>query len=191
MIDLRRRRMLMGVGAASLVSAVLYGLPLEAAPARPVRRAGRGASRDRNEMALVAAVAETIIPATDTPGAIGAGVPDFIAMMYSDWMLPDEQVKFKSGLSEFEAQARQRFGRVFARCTPAQQVELVSAWDTAVMAHPPHPGQPKPPYALFKALTVVGYYTSKVGQEQELKTEMHAGQQVPGGPVMMTIPFKI
>lgn len=191
MIDLSRRRVLAGAGIGALVAAGLYGLPRDAMPARPVCHSGNGACLSEDEVALVAAMAETIIPATDTPGAIGAEVPAFIAMMFADWMTPQEQATFRAGLAGFDTDARARHGKPLARCSKRQQADLVQALDAAAMAKPPHHGEPKSAYALFKALTVVGYYTSKVGQEQELKTEMSAGQFVPGGPVMMTIPLKI
>jgi hypothetical protein len=39
-------------------------------------------------------MAEGILPATDTPGARAAGVPDFIATLFNEWMLLEEQQAF-------------------------------------------------------------------------------------------------
>ena len=48
----------------------------------------------------VATLAELIIPTTSTPGAIVAGVPQFIAMMVSDWYTEAERSIFMAGLDD-------------------------------------------------------------------------------------------
>src|SRR5215470_7063498 len=52
-----------------------------------------------DERRFVDALAEGILPATDTPGARAAKVPEFIAMMFDEWMLVDEQRAFRAGLA--------------------------------------------------------------------------------------------
>jgi hypothetical protein len=163
------------------------GAILDRGPAEP----GTAARLDENEQALVAAMAEGIIPATDTPGAQGAGVPAFITLLFAEWFLPEEQIAFRKGLKSFEAASQAQFKRGFVELTPEQQLTLLNAWDREVArarnAGPP----PYPPFAQFKSLTVVGYYTSEVGQTQELKTVLDAGESDPNGPVMMPVPFRL
>ncbi|MEL7113627.1 MAG: gluconate 2-dehydrogenase subunit 3 family protein, partial [Pseudomonadota bacterium] len=50
-----------------------------------------------NEKDAVAALCETIIPTTDTPGAIAAGVPDYIEFMLSEWYDKEERTRFLVG----------------------------------------------------------------------------------------------
>jgi hypothetical protein len=188
-----RRQLIVGMGMAA-VALPSYSYGLEAVRDvldRGPSGAGAAVRLDANEQGLIAAMAEGIIPATDTPGALGAGVPDFMSMLFSDWLLPDEQTAFRTGLKTFDAASQARFGRSFSNCSQAQQTTLLTEWDheaaAARRAGPP----PYPPFAQFKALTVVGYYTSEVGQNQELHTVLDAGERDPNGPVMMPVPFRL
>jgi nitrous oxide reductase len=67
MIELDRRQMLEGLGA--LIG--LAALPAEALAAV----AGKAPSLDKPTTALATAFADTLIPQTDTPGAVQAGSP--------------------------------------------------------------------------------------------------------------------
>lgn len=188
-----RRQLIFGAGltAAVVLPAGIYGVPRLMARDEAGERGDILPPMDHDETLLVAAMAEGIIPATDTPGAIGAGVPAFIAMLFADWMMRDEQETFRAGLKAFDADAKARFGKGFCGCTAAQQLDLLTAWDKDVAAARAKGTADLPPFARFKSLTVVGYYTSQVGQEQELKTTMDGGQDDPEGPQMMPLPFKL
>ena len=50
------------------------------------------------QRAAVSALSDRVIPTTDTPGAIAAGVPDFIEKMLADWALPGDRVPIIAGL---------------------------------------------------------------------------------------------
>src|SRR5258705_9295502 len=145
---------------------------------------------DTNELAFVGALAEGIIPATETPGAIGAGVPQFVGLLFTDWFTREEQIDFRSGLAALSRASQAKCSRVFASCDPAQQQALLSDWDKDAFADRPHDA-PKPFFRRFKELTIIGYYTSEVGQNQELKAEFGGGQDVPGGPVSQPPPFRM
>ena len=51
---------------------------------------------------VVAAVVDIIIPRTDTPGALDAGVPRFIAQMFRDVYSKAEQARYLGALAAFE-----------------------------------------------------------------------------------------
>jgi hypothetical protein len=190
---LSRRQLMIGMGmAAAALPSYFYGVQtIGAILDRGPAESGRADQLTEKERALVAAMAEGIIPVTDTPGAQGAGVPAFIALLFSEWFLPEEQIAFRKGLQSFEAASQTQFKRSFVDLTPEQQLTLLNAWDREVArartAGPP----PYPPFAQFKSLTVVGYYTSEVGQTQELHTVLDAGESDPDGPVMMPVPFRL
>ena len=54
-----------------------------------------------------------IIPATDTPGAIGAGVPAFIRQMLAEWGSQRRAPRLPSVLEAIEKQAWSKFGAAF------------------------------------------------------------------------------
>jgi gluconate 2-dehydrogenase gamma chain len=142
-----------------------------------------------DERRFVDALAEGILPETDTPGARAAKVPEFIAMLFDEWMLVDEQRAFRAGLAALEAECTQLKGRAFADCTPVEQLALLEQWDEAASQAPPGPQAPF--FRRFKSLVVTAYYTSEVGQVDELKIQFGAGQDSAAGPVMSAPPFGI
>ncbi len=190
--SLSRRRLLIGLGLAGAASAGIYGIPrlrelFERGPAAP---AAAGALTPA-ELALVAAMAEGIVPTTDTPGAAEAGVPAFIALLFSEWFSAAEQSAFRTGLQSFDTASRSRFGRDYTACTVEQQQTLLVEWDDAVADARASRAAVLPPFAQFKSLTVIGYYTSQVGQQQELQTVLDGGENEPGGAVMMPVPLTL
>ena len=146
-------------------------------------------SLDAAELRLVDAMAEGILPATDTPGARAAGVPDFIATLFNEWMLLDEQRAFREGLAAAVADCTRTYSRAFDACTPEQQLALLERWDGEAMAL--RPDAPQPFFRRFKHLVVAAYYTSQVGQQQELKIQFGAGQEESTGPIMRPPPFTV
>lgn len=143
-----------------------------------------------SEMKLVDALAEGILPATDTPGARAAGVPAFVGLLFAEWMYRDEQQAFRDGLAALAADARSKTGRAFDDCAPAQQLELLKGWDAAAFAPAPHDAPP-PFFRRFKTLVVVGYYTSEVGQVQELQVQFGGGEMEAPGPAPSPPPFRL
>ena len=77
------------------------------------------------QAAVVAEVAEIMIPRTDTPGATDVGIAPFIDKMMKDTYSKDEQQRFVAGLADFEARAKREHGRAFLELEPAQRAALV------------------------------------------------------------------
>jgi len=79
--------------------------------------------------AAVEAIAEAIIPETDTPGARSARVNRFIDAMLTDYYPAEERERFLSGLARVDARAQATHGKRFAALTPAQQTAIVAELD--------------------------------------------------------------
>lgn len=130
------------------------------------------------EFAMISRIADLIIPATSTPGALGAGVP-----MYIDGVVaknPAAQRTIRAGLATFNTSCRARHGHDFVALPEATQIAVLTPLCVAADEEAEAPaGSARrargklqdPSVALFKAIksmTADGYYTSKVGLVDEL-----------------------
>ena len=75
---------------------------------------------------MVEALADAIIPTTDTPGAKDVGAHLFVLMMVDDCYKPEDQERFVTGLNQFEDLTRKKFGKGFSELAPAQRAELLT-----------------------------------------------------------------
>jgi gluconate 2-dehydrogenase gamma chain len=126
------------------------------------------------QLAIVSAVAEIMIPRTDTPGAIDAGVPGFIDLMLKDVYTQEDRERYLAGVAEFDAAAQGEQGEKFVALESAQQVALVRKFhDAAVFEerrlHRPHAHLKRPFILMTKELTLLGFFTSQVGATQVLQ----------------------
>jgi Gluconate 2-dehydrogenase subunit 3 len=126
------------------------------------------------QRAIVAEVAEHIIPKTTTPGAKDAGVPAFIVMMLNDCYKSPEQTSFLEGVADLEKKNFISLSKE-EQIAALKQVEM----DTKELMKSYEVKQVKvgdnvdkenlegkkgvPFWRLMKELTLLGYYTSEQG----------------------------
>jgi hypothetical protein len=170
--------------------AVLAGVPALAGRTPGDRLAGAAIGAGRlsaltpAEDATVVALAERIIPATDTPGATAARVNRFIDVLLSDWFTDEERGEFLAGLGEVDARARAAYGRAFAGGTADEQDRVVAELDDE--AHHVAGAERSAVgrfFGRFKALTLYGYYNSEVGMTQELRYVIIPNHYAPCAPL--------
>jgi gluconate 2-dehydrogenase gamma chain len=125
---------------------------------------------------IVSELAQTIIPKTDTPGAKEAGVPGFIDQILKECYKKEDQDKFITGLTEFEAAAKAGHGDSFIYLDAEKQLAFVKAQnEAAVTAVKADPSQPRPFILTAKELTLLGFFTSEPGATQVLQYEAVPG----------------
>lgn len=129
-----------------------------------------GDALDRSQRALVSELVETILPRTDTPGALDAGVPEFIDRMLAWWFTADERDQFLRGLAAIQA----RLGG------SVPKADVFSALDSSSSREP---GTAEDAWARLKSMTVYGYFTSRVVQEQVLRSVIIPGRYMGCVPV--------
>lgn len=110
------------------------------------------------QAACVTAVAEGIIPRTDTPGATDANVTGFVDMLLADWYKDEDRDRFLKGLAAMDAEAVAMSGQPFATSTPTTQHALLTRWDAAQSG----PETATANYKRLKSLTLYGYFTSEI-----------------------------
>ena len=136
------------------------------------------------EGAVVAEVAELILPRTDTPGARDVGVPSFIDVILKDAYPAEDQARFVSGLKDFDAGAQRAHGKPFLELQQAQRLAfLQKVHDEAAAAEKiqadndvPASERKRPFVLMMKELTMLGFFVSKPGATQVLQYVA-----VPGG----------
>ncbi len=125
---------------------------------------------------LVSQVAEVIIPKTDTPGAIEVGVPAFIDLLLKDVYAKEEQDFFLTSLQEFDDKAKEAHGNSFIKLNAEKQAAFVKQMHDDAIEASRTQKPPKRPFILItKELTMLGFFTSKVGCEQVLQYEAVPG----------------
>jgi hypothetical protein len=104
----------------------LYGQHVPGTGAQPAAsRAGAytPAFFGAGDYALVSRVADLIIPATDTPGALGAGVPEYVDRVVS--LNPEHQGVMRAGLAWLDDRSRALFGERFLGVSEARQIQIL------------------------------------------------------------------
>jgi hypothetical protein len=150
-------------GAVVLLGAELAA-PLARALAAEAAAPGFAASHTvftPEQRSLLAAISERIIPTTDTPGAIAAGVPLFIEMMVADFYEATDRNDFLRGLGFVEGHARVHFETGFTELAPEEQdVVLTLAMQNRIAGAAGF-------FNHCRQLVILGYYTSEIGCKQE------------------------
>lgn len=173
--ELLRRLSLAGISAATSPAWARAFTSLAAAHETPVSTASgwKPAVLSAEQDRTVTAIAEAIIPATDTPGATAAFVNRYVDAVLADGD-QDDRYEFIRGLTRVDRRSQALFGRGFADATREQQdalLTLLSSRDDDEDADQ----LGRDFFEDMKAKTIVGYYTSEVGINEELKD---------GGPLM-------
>jgi hypothetical protein len=86
------------------------------------------------QLDVVAAYADTLIPETGTPGAIGVGVPRAIDAMMRDWASGKTRDEFVAVIEALDAAARKAEGQGLAALSPDRRKAVVAAFDAAQIA---------------------------------------------------------
>ena len=131
------------------------------------------------ELALVGFLADGIIPRTDTPGAIDAGVPGYMDHLYLTWASAATQGAHRAQLSAIR-DALGRFGATGQG--DEQRLTALKALDAAAFGEGYNtPGMGD--YRAVKSLIATVYYLSEPGATQELQYELVPGRWIASAPI--------
>jgi len=167
----RRRRALEILGTAAAAPLVMPRLgprELLALGARVRRGLVEGEPRALETLTpgqarTVTAVGEVILPRTDTPGAIDAGVVDFVDVILTEWLDAEDRDRILAGIDEIDGRARASEGTTFDGCSEAGRIAIVAALDADVQAlREDEAAEPADHFFHdVKRLVLTGYFTSE------------------------------
>jgi hypothetical protein len=175
---MERRDLLRAFGAATALT-LLPHRTLEAwtRVASGVRRAN---GLSDAHMALVRAIADTIIPRTDTPSATDVGVPDFVDVIVTEQASDDERAKALAGLDALEAKAVSTHGASFTALGADARGTFIDEIEKG-----PRDQEPSRTYWRLKGLIVHGYFTSEAVMKNVLKHNVLPGRFEGSAPVAL------
>ncbi|WPP48411.1 gluconate 2-dehydrogenase subunit 3 family protein [Catalinimonas niigatensis] len=134
------------------------------------------------QASTVSAMAECILPRTETPGAKDLGIDQYIDVFVKNIYSAEDQQAFVQGMKEFEESCRQAYGKTFANLNPEEQEAFLldqeqeanmlnhAIWGEVI-------GEKKPVsfYRQFKAMLISGYFSS-----EEVGKNLLTYEPVPG-----------
>jgi hypothetical protein len=134
---------------------------------------------EETDQLLLSAV-DTIIPATDTPGAKDLKVHDFVKTMVADCYSPQDREIFVKGLAALKKLSEETNGKAFYESTPIQRAEVLKKMENS------KDGGQKKFYETLKGLTIMGYMNSEYVMTNITKFKMIPGPYKACIPVSTT-----
>ncbi len=129
------------------------------------------ATFSKDDIAFLDEVADTIIPATSTPGAKAAKTGELMKVMVNDTYEESDQAVFHKGITQLNEASIKANGKSFMDATPEQRTSLLTALDAEAKEYEKSKkeGGPSHYFTMMKQLTIMGYFTSKIGATQALR----------------------
>lgn len=138
------------------------------------------------EIAFLAALADTIIPRTETPGALDGKVPATLEAYLNDWASSKTRARWRATLAKLKTALDGGNADSFEKGNAAARAKTLGAFDAAVFATEDHP---LAAYRDVKSTIATAYYMSEPGATKELRYDPVPGNfrgSVPVGKTWAT-----
>lgn len=140
------------------------------------------------QRAQIAMIAEAIIPETDTPGAIEAGVPGWIEVLVKDCFDATDQRTIIDGLTDLTHRCQEQHGKSIDQLSAQKQVAFLTKMDEDTKREArKNLNKDEAPRGtfliLFKNLTKLCYVSSEVGATQAFDYHLVPGKWIPSMPL--------
>ncbi|KAK3582335.1 hypothetical protein CHS0354_023877 [Potamilus streckersoni] len=148
------------------------------------KQLGNNLAFSLEEVAFLDDIAETIIPATNTPGAKDANLGAFMALMVKDTFTESEQKVFLDGLDDIQARSKKEFSSSFKALSSADKLALLSKIDSERKDYQKNKvsDQPNHYFKYIKDLVIFGFFTSEVGATKVARYKETPGEFNPCVP---------
>jgi hypothetical protein len=134
---------------------------------------------------VIGAVADLILPRSETPSATDVGVPAWIDAVVAGYFSDAQRSSFLADLDAIDKFALVTSGAGVAALTGNALATVIASLDAAVVIKDPTPAQRG--YAHLKELVIVGYFTSKPVQTDILKVVVVPGRYDPNVPMAPSV----
>ncbi len=129
------------------------------------------------ERADITAMVDVILPRTDTPGAVDAGVPNFVEYMVQQWLSDAERKAFMLGLANIARDCQASHDKPFSDLSVNQQLAILTELEDQASDSPWYDFanvqrqyiESAPFICQLKELTIFGFYSSEVGAKEVLR----------------------
>ncbi|HJQ21842.1 MAG TPA: gluconate 2-dehydrogenase subunit 3 family protein [Gemmatimonadaceae bacterium] len=165
------RRELLRVAASAAALSLLPSEKAVAAWARVASGVAPTNGLNDAQMAFVRALADTLIPRTDTPSATDVGTHHFIDVIASEFATDDERKTVFAGIDAIDTRARTESNVVFADLAADARGKMIDALESG-----DRNAEPAQTYWRLKGLVVHGYFTSEPVMKDVLKVQVMPGR---------------
>jgi len=132
-----------------------------------------------SEMAFLSALAQTIMPKTDTAGAVEAGVPDVLQDLASVWGDASYRKYWREGIAALGTALTTSVEQDFAAMNDSQRLAILKPFDASV-----YDGSiTNQFYRDAKSTILQAYYKSEAGASEELAYEPVPGEWIGCAPL--------
>jgi hypothetical protein len=129
-----------------------------------------------DRLALLAEMADTIIPTTDTPGAKAAKTEEFIVAAVENCLPVGQRKRFWDSLVDADEACEMMFKKSFVACDLKQRTQFFEKLQAEAKTKK---GDGPAFFTALKTLTLHGYFTSEIGATQALNYDPIPGAWDP------------
>lgn len=125
----------------------------------------------KDDIAFLNEIGETILPATNTPGAKEAKVGEFMSVYVKDCYEAKDQTIFVEGLKKLDEASKKKSGKTFMDSSAQQKHDLLVDLDKEAKDYQKTKKETDPThyFRMLKELTLMGFFTSEVGATKALR----------------------
>jgi hypothetical protein len=122
-----------------------------------------------SEQLLVTSIADTIIPASNSIGALSVGVDKFLLKLFDVCYEPETQENIKKQLASIDSTAQKEYSKSFTQCDQPIREKILLTFDQSADA------TEKGFFKIMKSETIRGFNTSKEVMTNYLKYKSAPG----------------
>ena len=123
------------------------------------------------DVSLLNEIADTILPATSTPGAKAAKVGEFMTVMVNDCYEEKDQKVFHEGIAKLDDFSNKNYDKPFMEIDPQQRHDLLVKLDSEQKEYMKSKKKEDSShyFRMMKELSLLGYFTSEIGCTQAMR----------------------